>query len=128
LQIFACRYLLYFSAGRWPGRSSGISEVLLIRRHLKHADFPVFYISSLYPISFSNYLLLDFPTPIAPRSSGAASQSCRFLLEVVSKPQIRLKGKAFRALEAERTRKYVSISMRGTTQPLSLRWGFETTS
>jgi hypothetical protein len=31
-------------------------------------------------------------------------------------------------LEAERTRKCVSISMRGTTQPLGLRWGFETTS
>jgi hypothetical protein len=37
-------------------------------------------------------------------------------------------GKASRALEAERTRKYVSISMCGTTQPLGLRWGFETTS
>jgi hypothetical protein len=51
-----------------------------------------------------------------------------FSLEVVSKPQIRFKGKASRALEAERTRKYVSISMRGTTQPLGLRWGFKTTS
>ena len=50
------------------------------------------------------------------------------LIEVVSKPQIRFKGKASRALEAERTRKYVSISMCGATQPLSLRWGFETTS
>jgi hypothetical protein len=42
----------------------------------------------------------------------------RETLEVVSKPQIRFKGKASRGLEAERTRKYVSISMRGTTQPL----------
>jgi hypothetical protein len=47
---------------------------------------------------------------------------------MVSKAQIRFKGKASRALEAERTRKCVSISMRGTTQPLGLRWGFETTS
>jgi hypothetical protein len=49
-------------------------------------------------------------------------------LEVVSKPQIRFKGKAFRKLKAERTREYVSISICGTTQPLGLRWGFETTS
>jgi hypothetical protein len=49
-------------------------------------------------------------------------------LEVISKFQIRFKGKASRALEAERTRKYVSISMGGTTQPLDLRWGFEITS
>jgi hypothetical protein len=31
-------------------------------------------------------------------------------------------------LKTERTRQYVSISIRGTTQPLSLRWGFETIS
>ena len=49
-------------------------------------------------------------------------------LEVVSKPQIRFKGKASRGLKTERTRQYVSISIRGTTQPLGLRWGFETTS
>jgi len=49
-------------------------------------------------------------------------------IEVVSKPQIRFKGKASRALEAERTRQYVSISIRGTTRPLGLRWGFDTTS
>jgi hypothetical protein len=29
---------------------------------------------------------------------------------------------------SERTREYVSILIRGTTQPLGLRWGFETTS
>jgi acyl-CoA synthetase (NDP forming) len=50
------------------------------------------------------------------------------LLEVISKPQIRFKGKAPRGLKTERTCKYVSISIRGTTQPLGLRWGFETTS
>ena len=50
------------------------------------------------------------------------------LLEVVLKPQIRFKGKAPREFKAERTREYVSISIRGTTQPLGLRWGFETTS
>jgi hypothetical protein len=47
---------------------------------------------------------------------------------VVSKPQIRFKGKASRELKTERTRKYVSISICGTTQPLDLRWDFETTS
>ncbi len=31
-------------------------------------------------------------------------------------------------LKTERTRKYVRISTRGTTKPLGLRWGFETTS
>ena len=31
-------------------------------------------------------------------------------------------------MKAERTRLYVSISIRGTTQPLGLRWGFETAS
>ena len=36
--------------------------------------------------------------------------------------------KASRVLEAERTRQYVSITMRGPTPPLSLRWGFETNS
>jgi hypothetical protein len=49
-------------------------------------------------------------------------------LEVVSKPQIRFKGKASRGLKTERTRQYVSISIGGTTPPLGLRWGFETTS
>jgi hypothetical protein len=48
--------------------------------------------------------------------------------EVVSKYQIRFKGKASRALEAERTHKYVSITMRRTTQPLGLRWDFATPS
>jgi hypothetical protein len=48
--------------------------------------------------------------------------------EVVSKPQIVFEGKASRELKAERTRKYVSISFRGTTQPSGTRWGFETTS
>jgi hypothetical protein len=47
---------------------------------------------------------------------------------VVSKPQIRFKGKASRELKTERTRKYVSISICGATQPLGLRWGFGTTS
>jgi hypothetical protein len=47
---------------------------------------------------------------------------------VVSKSQIRFKGKASRGLKTERTRQYVSISIGGTTQPWGLRWGFETTS
>ncbi len=37
----------------------------------------------------------------------------RIIIEVVSKPQIRFKGKASRGLKTERTRKYVSISIRG---------------
>ena len=49
-------------------------------------------------------------------------------MEVVSKPQIRFEGKASHGLKTARTRKYVSISIRGATQPLGLRWGFETTS
>jgi len=49
-------------------------------------------------------------------------------LEVVSKPQIRFKGKASRGFKTERTRKSVSISIGGATQPLGLRWGFESTS
>ena len=47
-------------------------------------------------------------------------------MKAVSKPWIRPKGKASRGLKTERTRKYVSISNRGTTQPLGLRRGFET--
>ena len=51
-----------------------------------------------------------------------------FGLEVVSKPQIRFKGKAQADEKAQHTRKYVSILKRLATQPLGLRWGFETTS
>jgi len=66
----------------------------------------------------------------ATSKPGRASRNKLNLIkiEVVSKPQIRFKGKASRGLKAERTRKHVSISMRGTTQPLGLRWGFDTTS
>jgi hypothetical protein len=37
---------------------------------------------------------------------------------------ITLKGKAFRGLKAERTPQYVSISIRETTPPLSVRRSF----
>ncbi len=37
-------------------------------------------------------------------------------------------SKASRGLKTERTRQYVSISIRGTTQLSHIRWGFETTS
>jgi hypothetical protein len=37
-------------------------------------------------------------------------------------------SKAFRDLKTERTRKYVSISIYGTTQLSDIRWGFEITS
>jgi hypothetical protein len=47
---------------------------------------------------------------------------------VVSKRQIALESKASRGLKTERTRKYVSISIRGTTQLSDAGWGFETTS
>ena len=50
------------------------------------------------------------------------------MIEVVSKPQIRFKGKAQADEKAQHTRQYVSILRRLATLPLSLRWGFETTS
>jgi hypothetical protein len=62
-------------------------------------------------------LLLNFVTYLRDRT-----------LEVVSKPQIRLKGKAQADEKAQHTRQYVSILKRFATQPLGLRWGFETTS
>jgi hypothetical protein len=48
--------------------------------------------------------------------------------EVVSKSQIRFKGKAQTDRESAAYGQYVSIYRRSATQPLSLRWGFETTS
>jgi hypothetical protein len=50
------------------------------------------------------------------------------LFEVVSKPQIRFKGKAQADRESAAYFEYVSIYRRPETQPLGLRWGFETTS
>ena len=49
-------------------------------------------------------------------------------IEVASKPQIMFESKASRELKTERTRQYVSISIRGTTQLSDIRWGFKTTS
>jgi hypothetical protein len=54
-----------------------------------------------------------------------------FFIEVVSKPQIRFKGKASgrsrkRSPAAGGMSKY--IYRRSATQPLDLRWGFEATS
>jgi hypothetical protein len=49
-------------------------------------------------------------------------------LEVVSKSQIRFKGKASGRSGKRSIQGYVSICRRSATQPLSLRWGFETTS
>ncbi|MDH3879438.1 MAG: hypothetical protein OET18_16480, partial [Desulfobacterales bacterium] len=46
---------------------------------------------------------------------------------MVSKPQIRFKGKAQADRESAAYVKYVSIYRRSATQPLGLRWGFETT-
>jgi hypothetical protein len=46
-------------------------------------------------------------------------------LEVASKRQIMFESKASRELKTERTRKYVSISIRGTTQLSDIRWHFE---
>jgi hypothetical protein len=48
--------------------------------------------------------------------------------EVVSKPQIRSKGKAQAYRESAAYTGYVSIYRRPATQPLGLRWGFKTTS
>jgi hypothetical protein len=50
------------------------------------------------------------------------------LLEVVSKPQIRSKGKASGRSGKRSIHEYVSIYRRPATQPLGLRWGFEITS
>jgi hypothetical protein len=47
---------------------------------------------------------------------------------VVSKLQIRSKGKARVDEKAQHTWEYVSILKRLATQQLGLRWGFETTS
>jgi hypothetical protein len=49
-------------------------------------------------------------------------------VEVVSKPQIRFKGKAQADRESAAYVQYVSIYQRPATQPLGFRWGFETTS
>jgi hypothetical protein len=48
--------------------------------------------------------------------------------EMVSKPQIMFESKACGGLKTERTRKYVNISIRGTTQLPDIRWGFEAIS
>ena len=45
--------------------------------------------------------------------------------EVATEYQIVFESKAFRELKAERTRQYVSISIRGTTQLSDIRWGYE---
>ena len=55
-------------------------------------------------------------------------QSPKYSVEVVSKPQIMFESKASHELKTERTRQYVSISIRGITQLSDIRWGFETTS
>jgi hypothetical protein len=47
---------------------------------------------------------------------------------VVSKPQIRFKGKVPADEKAQHTWWYVSILKRLAIQPLDVRWGFETTS
>ena len=47
------------------------------------------------------------------------------MVKLASNPQITVKGKASSGLKAEHTRSYVSISIRGTTQPLAVRWGIE---
>ena len=46
-------------------------------------------------------------------------------VEVVSKPQIRFKGKTQSDRESAATVGYVSIYRRSATQPLGLRWGFK---
>jgi len=49
-------------------------------------------------------------------------------IEVVSKPQIASKNKAWADEKAQHTWSYVSILRRTTTPLLGVRWGFETTS
>jgi len=55
----------------------------LRQSHLKHADFPVLYISSQYTASFSNYFLLvsSALTSGSLLSRGAAGNGCRFLFD-----------------------------------------------
>ena len=50
------------------------------------------------------------------------------ILEVVSKPQIRLESKASIPIKSGAYTKCVSILIRIATRLSSLRWGFETTS
>ena len=64
--------------------------------------------------------------PALPEESGCFEDTK--WIEVVSNLQIRFKGKTSRELKTGRIRQYVSISIRGTTPPLGLRWGFDTTS
>ena len=56
------------------------------------------------------------------------SISLRNNFEVVAKPQIMFESKASRELKTERTRQYVSISIRGATLLSDIRWGFAPTS
>jgi len=64
-----------------------------------------------------------------PRKKRAFSiAQNRLLRKVVSKPQIRFKGKAQADRESAVRLRRMSIYRRSATQPLSLRWGFKTTS
>ncbi len=61
--------------------------------------------------------------------SGVRSDKAdKDLIEVVLKCQIAFESKASRELKTERTRQYVSISIRGITQLPDARWGFKTSS
>jgi hypothetical protein len=63
-------------------------------------------------------------------SSNPEESLRNYGLEVVSKPQIRFKRTRARRRPIEKVSVYgyVSIYRRPATQPLGLRWGFETTS
>jgi hypothetical protein len=56
------------------------------------------------------------------------SKKVTAVIEMASKPQIRFKGKASGRSGKRSIRRYVSIYRRTATQPLGLRWGFETIS
>jgi hypothetical protein len=73
--------------------------------------------------------LTTFPKKVKSEICGVlAYHTFPIQLEAVSKPQIRFKGKAQTDEKAQHTQEYVSILRRLATQPLGLRWGFETTS
>jgi hypothetical protein len=62
------------------------------------------------------------------KGAGAMVGGLIVTLEVVSKRQIAFESKAQADEKAQHTWWYVSILKRLATQPLGLRWGFETAS
>jgi uncharacterized membrane protein len=81
-------------------------------------------------LSFAGFAFTNtyFVSKISFASSPVCLAIVTTLLEVILKPQIRLKSKAQADEKAQHTRQYVSILKRLATRLLGLRWGFKTTS